>query len=39
MSNDWKYKYEKIFVTPETEVPPMPAKILEFPDETAYHKL
>jgi hypothetical protein len=27
-----------VFVTLETEIPPMPKKILEAPDESAYHK-
>lgn len=34
MAGDWKYNYEKVFVTLETEIPEMPKKILEKPDET-----
>ncbi len=31
-------KGEKIYVTLETEIPPMPKIIIEYPDESAYHK-
>ena len=39
MYGDWRKPRPKIFVTPETEIPPMPAQILDPPDESAYHKL
>ena len=38
MYGDWRKPRPKIFVTPETQVPPMPDSILEYPDEAAYHK-
>jgi hypothetical protein len=38
MYGDWRKPRARIFVTPETEVQPMPKKILECPDEAAYHK-
>lgn len=38
MYGDWRKGRKKIFVTPETEIPPMPKKIIEAPDEAAYHK-
>lgn len=38
MYGEWRRPRPKIFVTPETEIPPMLKKILEFPDEATYHK-
>jgi len=38
MYGDWRKNKQRIFVTPETEIPPMPEVIIEYPDETAYHK-
>lgn len=38
MYGDWRKPRPRIFVTLETEVPEMPKKIIEVPDETSYHK-
>lgn len=38
MYGEWRKPRQRVFVTPETEVPPMPSPILENPDESAYHK-
>lgn len=38
MYGDWRKPRPRIFVTLETEIPEMPKKIIEVPDETAYHK-
>lgn len=36
----WRYpRREKVIITLETQIPEMPKKILEQPDEAAYHKL
>lgn len=36
----WRYpKREKIVITLETQIPDLPKKLLEQPDESAYHKL
>ena len=37
MYGNWKYR-ERIFVTAETEIPTVPKKLLEQPDEAAFHK-
>lgn len=36
----WKYRprKEKVLITLETQIPPMPKPVLEYPDESAYHK-
>ncbi len=33
----WRVR-PRIYVTPETEIPPMPKKVLELPDDSDYHK-
>jgi hypothetical protein len=38
MYGDWRKQRNKIFVTPETEIPEMPKKVLEQPDDSSYHK-
>jgi hypothetical protein len=38
MYGEWRKSRHKIFVTPETEIPPMPSKVLDPPDDSAYHK-
>jgi len=38
MYGEWRKPRPKIYVTPETEIPPMPTKIIEQPDQAGYHK-
>ena len=34
---EWRRRRNNLFVTEETQVPPMPKKVLEEPDDAQYH--
>ena len=34
----WRWQKNRVYVTLETVIPPMPTPLLESPDEATYHK-